>query len=156
MKRKLDEGRALRDKLCALLVAMGGLDETKRPCGAPLLMPHAHALLTLLERGEPISITTLSSHLQIDRTNVSRLCKKMEDLGEIRRVEDPSDKRSSLVTLTERGQTLARHVDESSAAFYLYATRSIEDRALIERALEQLVAALETTYQDESGDVVGL
>lgn len=48
-------------------------------------IPHAYALLELLHHGEPMTVSELAAHLAIDRTNVSRLCARMEEAGQLAR-----------------------------------------------------------------------
>ena len=108
-----DHARALRDALRRLLVAHGALDEARRPCGTPLTMSHAWALLELRDVG-PMTVTALADRLNIDRTNVSRLCARMEAHGEVERVAHPQDGRARLVQLTGKGARLAATVDRSS------------------------------------------
>jgi len=109
--------RALRDSLRRLIVAHATLDEARRPCGTPLPVPHAWALLELLAAG-PMTVTALAERLNIDRTNVSRLCARMESADELERVPHPDDGRARLVRLSRHGERLARRVDGSSAAHF--------------------------------------
>ena len=113
----MDKARQLRDTLRQLMIAQGALEEARRPCGASLPMPHAYALLALLRDG-PMKVSALAAQLHIDRTNVSRLCARMEKLGELARSADPGDGRARLVGLTPRGEEVARAVDASSAAHF--------------------------------------
>jgi len=105
--------RALRDALRRLLVAHGVLDKVERPCGTPLTTSHAWTLLELRERGA-MTVTALAEHLNIDRTNVSRLCTRMASLGELERSPHPGDARARLVQLTRKGEHLADMIDASS------------------------------------------
>ncbi|MEL6179621.1 MAG: MarR family winged helix-turn-helix transcriptional regulator [Myxococcota bacterium] len=109
--------RILREAVRRLVLAHGALNEVRRPCGTPLPTPHAWALLELQACG-PMTITALALRLNIDRTNVSRLCIKMESLGELKRIPHPSDKRSRLVELTPKGTQLAHDVDASSTEHF--------------------------------------
>lgn len=113
-----EPARVLRDALRRLLLAHGTLDDHRRPCGTRLGLPHAHALLTLAEREEPVSVGALAESLAIDRTNVSRLCVRMEQLGEVVRTPDAGDKRSVQVALTQIGRTVAAGVDQTSTQHF--------------------------------------
>lgn len=112
-----EKGRALREAVRRLVLAYGALDDGSRPCGTPLPTPHAWALLELLHRGA-MTVTDLSGCLNIDRTNVSRLCRRMESQGEVERVPNPDDGRSTLVGLTAHGDEVARSVDTTSARHF--------------------------------------
>lgn len=111
------QARALRDALRRVLVAHGTLDEARRPCGTPLATSHAWALLELRDAG-PTTVTALAERLNIDRTNVSRLCARMEADGEVERVPHPQDGRARLVRLTKGGERLAKTVDLSSTEHF--------------------------------------
>jgi DNA-binding MarR family transcriptional regulator len=118
MSQKDDkEPRALRDAVRRLLVAHSALNEAKRPCGAPLSTAHAWSLLELREHGA-LTCTALAEHLRIDRTNVSRLCHRMESSGEVERIPHPTDGRARLVRLTPKGERLAEDVDRSSTEHF--------------------------------------
>jgi len=112
-----EEARKIRDALRYLLVTHGVMNEHTRPCGTPLTMPHAHALLELLTSETALSIGQLSTALNIDRTNVSRLCQRMEESGEIES-EIGSDARVKLVRLTPHGRSIAQRVDVASAQHF--------------------------------------
>lgn len=136
------QARSLREATRELLLAYGALDEARRPCGTPLSTPHAYALIELLHQG-PMSVAALASRLNIDRTNVSRLCMRMEREGELRREADPQDRRVRRLRLTERGELAARKVDAQSAAHFERVMGSLEqDSAEIIGALRTLAAAM--------------
>ncbi len=138
------DARALRDSLRRLIVAHGALDEARRPCGTPLPAPHAWALLELLAEG-PMTVTALAERLNIDRTNVSRLCARMEAANELERVVHPEDARARLVRLTRHGAALARRVDRSSAAHFESLLESLHADA------SELVATLDSLTRAMAG-----
>ncbi len=133
--------RALRDALRALVLAHGALDDARRPCGTPLPMPHAWALLELNHAGA-MTVTELASRLNIDRTNVSRLCARMESSGELTRETHPGDARARVLTLTEAGARLATSVDEASCAHFGDVMERLGDAPGALRALTDLTHAL--------------
>lgn len=140
--------RAVRDSLRRLLVAHGAFDEARRPCGTPLPAPHAWALVEL--RGGPSTVTTLAGRLNIDRTNVSRLCDRMVALGEAERVPHPDDGRSRLVRLTSEGQRLAERVNQSSAQHFatIVAKLDVAPAEIID-ALDALTRAMAPCSHDD-------
>jgi DNA-binding MarR family transcriptional regulator len=113
----MDKAKKLRDAVRRLIVAQGTFDETKRPCGAEMSAPHAYALLVLLQGGA-MTVSALAAQLSIDRTNVSRLCARMEEAGELVRARHPEDARARLLQLTTHGEKVARRIDASSAAHF--------------------------------------
>ncbi len=116
MKEK-EKSRQLRDALRRLIVANGTLKKAERPCGTPLTQVHAYALLELLEHGE-MTVSALAEKLSIDRTNVSRLCSRMEKEGDLSRRVSKHDQRVKNIRLTRKGKSLAKRVDQSSVNYF--------------------------------------
>lgn len=140
--------RRLRDAVRHLVVAHGALEELRRPCGAELSIPYAYALLELLHHGEPMTVSELAANLAIDRTNVSRLCARMEEAGHLVREPHPEDGRARALRLTTRGKKLARAVDEQSAGHFERLAKQLggsagEVVAALERLSEAMVVAEE-------------
>lgn len=134
--------RALRDAVRGLILAHGALDNIKRPCGTALSTPHAWALLELTNQQE-MTVTELASRLNIDRTNVSRLCQRMVENGELARSAHPEDKRVRLISLTEKGKSLAETVDDASAKHFESILSQLGERSpQVFEALEALIQAL--------------
>lgn len=142
----MDSGPAegLRRATQQLFRRFGALAQDATPCGKPLPMAHAHALMVLLGRGE-LSQQQLGGELCIDKSNVARLCAKMVDAGHANQRPCPQDGRSRRVTLTARGKRLAAEVDAASRArFDTLLTAIREDRrGQVVAALQELVAALD-------------
>lgn len=138
-----DSGRDLRDAVRQLIVSHGALKQARRPCGAPLPLAQAYALLELLHAPEPMTVSALAERLTIDRTNVSRLCARMQASGELRMQAHPGDGRARALVLTAKGKSLAQSVDTSSAAHFsgIAETLGAAAGAVIE-ALELLHSAM--------------
>lgn len=122
----------------------GALAADRTPCGKPLSMAHAHALMVLLLRGE-LSQQELGAELHIDKSNITRLCGRMVAAGHLRQIQSEEDGRSRRVSLTTRGERLAREVDAASAARFskLLAAIAAPSRRRVLEALTLLVAALD-------------
>lgn len=95
-----------------------GLLVTKEtPCGQPVSPSYAHALMLLLERTRKAGRTSqadLASVLGIDKSNVARLCARMEESGHVVQEASPDDGRSRLLRLTHAGTKLARGIERAS------------------------------------------
>ena len=129
----------------------GALAGDRTPCGKPLSIAHAHALMILRSEGE-LSQQALGAELGIDKSNVARLCTKMSDAGHVVQRIAEHDARSRIVSLTGRGARLAAEVDGSSNARFcelLSEIPPVRRRAVIE-ALGDLVGALGTLADRES------
>lgn len=128
----------------------GALAADATPCGKPLPMAHAHALMILLGAGE-LSQQELGAELCIDKSNVARLAAKMVAAGHARMWRCPLDGRSRRVALTARGEKLAREVDAASRARFgaLLAGIPGAARHQVIDALRHLVAALDVPANPE-------
>ncbi len=151
----IHKARRLRDAVRRLIVAHEVLAEAKRPCGAPLSLPHAYALLELLHAPEPMTVSMLAQTLAIDRTNVSRLCARLELAGEVVREKDPTDGRAVVLRLTPHGEEVARSVDTSSAKHFAGLVRALGGAnapAVIDalEQLEQAMAAVSAAEQEST------
>jgi DNA-binding MarR family transcriptional regulator len=144
------KARRLRDALRRLIVAHGALEEARRPCGAPISLPNAYALLELLHSDELMTVSMLAEKLSIDRTNVSRLCGRMAEAGELTRQSHPDDARAQALCLTARGEKLARSVDESSARHFARLARILGGSTVrIIESLETLEGAMAQSKDEE-------
>jgi DNA-binding MarR family transcriptional regulator len=142
---------AFRRAMHRLVRRVGALAAEGTPCGKPLSLVHAHALMVLLAKGE-LSQQRLGAELCVDKSNVARVCAKMIDAGHVRQRSSDRDARSRLVSLTVRGERLARDVDASSAARFeaLLARVPRERAADIIDAVECLVSALDESSASPS------
>jgi DNA-binding MarR family transcriptional regulator len=109
----------------------GLLVSTQTPCGHSVSISHAHALMVLLERyrsKEAMSQADLGKSLGIDKSNVARLCGKMEEVRHVSQTRPPSDGRARLVELTEKGAGLARQIERASIAKFRRILTHVEAR----------------------------
>ncbi|MCC6994624.1 MAG: MarR family transcriptional regulator [Deltaproteobacteria bacterium] len=134
----------LRGLMQQLFRRFGALTADSTPCGMALSMAHAHALMVTRARGE-LSQRELGAELRIDKSNVARLCARMVDAGHAEQRPCVDDGRSRRVSLTERGQRLAREVEAASAARFgaLLGALPAGRRDAVLDALQHLVTALD-------------
>jgi DNA-binding MarR family transcriptional regulator len=134
----------LRRVMQRLFRKFGALSSESTPCGKPLSMAHAHALMLLRTNGE-LSQRALGTELCIDKSNVTRLCAKMADAGHVQQQPNLADGRSRLVSLTPHGTELAEAVDAASRARFATLLRGLPKlrRAETILALQYLVDALD-------------
>lgn len=118
----------VRAALIAFVRDFGLLSRDKTPCGKDLPISHAHALMYLFTVSEPVSQRALCSQLGIDKSNVARLCSKLEQDGHLVQAADPEDGRAVRISLTSKGRVLALQLERSS-------------RARFERVLSELPAS---------------
>jgi len=119
------------------------------PCGQPISPSYAHALMVLLEGGgDPprTSQADLALLLGIDKSNITRLCSRMETAGHVSQERAPNDGRSRLVSLTAPGKRLARRVEQASRDRFsrIVAALPRDRRTVVCQSLAALNRAVET------------
>lgn len=67
---------------------------------SPGMLPGAYKILSTIERCEQVTASTLAERMLIDKSQVSRTVRELEDLGFVERTPDPNDRRSALLRLT--------------------------------------------------------
>lgn len=143
----------LRSLVQRLFRRFGTLGSETTPCGKPLSIAHAHALMVLLERGE-CTQQDLGGELCIDKSNVARLCAKMVTAGHAVQAPGARDRRSRVISLTAAGKRLAREVNVASRERFgaLLAGLKPAQREQVIQGLSQLVAAIEASSVAERDD----
>jgi DNA-binding MarR family transcriptional regulator len=135
----------LRRSMQQLFRKFGALASDSTPCGKPLPMAHAHALMLLLRDGGATQ-QTLCRSLGIDKSNVARLCAKMVEAGHVEQSPSEADGRSRVVALTAKGRRLAEEVDVASKARF----RSLLD-AIPKARRDAVLSALDTLVEAMNG-----
>jgi len=141
------DGVALRRLVQQFIRGMGLLATDRTPCGKPLAVSHAHALMVLREHrreGRVASQRELGPALGIDKSNVARLALRMEKAGHLTQERDRRDGRVRLLMLTRAGATLAEAVERASRARFESLFRSLPrpQRSRVLSALEILNRAV--------------
>lgn len=70
---------------------------------SPGMLPGAYKVFTTIVRREQVTASALADDLLIDKGQLSRTVRELEDLGLIERRPDPTDGRSSLLSPTALG-----------------------------------------------------
>jgi DNA-binding MarR family transcriptional regulator len=145
----VEDGRELRAGVQSFVRGLGLLSSDTTPCGERLSISHAHALLILLEcsqRGDKPTQHDLGQTLGIDKSNVARLCARMEAAGHAAQERCREDGRARRLTPTQKGLQLAAHLEESSRKLFIAVMTVIPPhaRAGVLSALEALDAAVRT------------
>lgn len=88
---------------------------------AGLSTPKFQVLSALVDAGDPITLSELAAKVSCVRSNMTQLVDRLEADGLVRRVDDPSDRRSvraALTTLGRERQTAgARQMERVSTDF---------------------------------------
>jgi len=109
-KNPQDDPLALERQVCfALAVASRTVISVYRPVLEPMGLTHPQYLVMLALWGdEPLSVMQLSRMLELDAGTLSRLLKRLEAAGLVRRDRNPEDERSLAVVLTPQGRRLRK------------------------------------------------
>ncbi|MBP2437159.1 MarR family winged helix-turn-helix transcriptional regulator [Microbacterium amylolyticum] len=68
------------------------------------MLPGTYKLFSVIARRAPITAKELAASLSIDKGQVSRMVRELEDLALVARSPDPNDGRSSVIEPTENGR----------------------------------------------------
>jgi DNA-binding MarR family transcriptional regulator len=153
-RASLAKGVALRNAVHDFIRGFGLLAADQTPCGHPLNLSDAHALLELKARSDrkmpAPTQREIGDHLKIDKSNVSRMCRRLEAKGFIKCKPCAEDGRSKRVYLTAKGKRLASAVDASSKArFSAVAALLQRDNASLVSGLQELTAAIAAISDDD-------
>ncbi|MHA2742177.1 bifunctional helix-turn-helix transcriptional regulator/GNAT family N-acetyltransferase [Vibrio harveyi] len=114
---------------------LGMLD---KQCGDVALTPvQAHALGEI--QLQPLTINQLAQQLNVDKSNASRTVTGLIKLGLVESIENPKDKRSQLVALTEQGQQALSQLDQQQNSLFEQLLTQLDNSEQ-----EQLKLGLET------------
>lgn len=134
---------ALQEQMVSLIRAFGLHRADRTPCGTPVSVSEAHALMEL-GREEALTQSDLAARLALEKSTVSRLVGELEGRGWVERSRDPSDGRALRLRLTEAGRRAAGELTEARRARFGRLLDRIPEgeRDSVRRALDVLVDAM--------------
>ena len=146
------DAQSLREAFHTLVRRFGLLDTSRTPCGQPVAVTHAHALMEILH-GSGMRQGDLACTLGLSKSAVSRMAAELERRGWIERHKDTDDGRVRCLKLTARGRRLAQRVDEASLERFSAMLEGIPSatRAQAVSILEVLQRASPSGYKTEGG-----
>ena len=115
------------------------------------LMPSDYAVLGALRRaGAPYELAPHQLYTALERSSggMTKMLKRLESLGLVKRVRDPKDRRSRLVRLTTAGKRVEEEAFEAflSNTHQLLQTASRHDLQAIDDALRRLLEIIESHF----------
>jgi DNA-binding MarR family transcriptional regulator len=133
----------LQEQLIALIRAFGLHRPDQTPCGKPVAVAEAHALMELAQ-GAPLSQNDLAARLHLEKSTVSRLVGILESRGWIVRARSAQDGRTRELRLTDTGQQIAAELAEARRAKFARVFDAIPDakRGVVFESLQILVEAM--------------
>jgi len=134
---------ALQHELIAFIRAFGLHRPDQTPCGQPVAVAEAHALMELAQEA-PLSQNDLVVRLRLEKSTVSRLVSQLEQRGWIERQRNAVDGRVLDLRLTEAGRRMASDIAVARQAKFARILEAIpeEKRAFVLDALQTLVEAM--------------
>ena len=108
------------------------------------LSPSLTAALGTIERRGPLTPSELAACERIQRPTATRVVARLEDAGLVARAADPTDGRSSLVSMTPEGRALLKRLRANKDAFLARRLEALdpEELAALERAADILERVL--------------
>jgi DNA-binding MarR family transcriptional regulator len=125
-------------------IVLARVDDALKPFGLTFARYEALVLLTFSRQGA-LPLGKMGERLMIHPTSVTNIVDRLEQQGLVRRVDHPSDRRTTLCEITSEGRALVDEATEAVTAVDLGIT------GLTGREVEQLTSLLEKLRRD-SGD----
>jgi DNA-binding MarR family transcriptional regulator len=137
------EAVALQERIVELVRAFGLHRPEETPCGKPVSVSEAHALMELA-RTDRLSQNDLAARLLLEKSTVSRLVGGLAARAWVARERDPVDGRAVRLALTERGARAAAEIGEARRRKFDCVLERIpeEERPAVLQALAVLTEAM--------------
>jgi len=150
-KMKPSQAVLLRDAVQGFVRTFGLLAGNQTPCGQPLQVSEAHALMAMLAPDEDPTLHDLGQVLGIDKSNVSRLCARLQSSGLIASRTCKRDRRAKRLELTAKGRRLAADVESASRKRFAAVLAALPVASIpgVVEALRELTSAIRQTSQTE-------
>jgi DNA-binding MarR family transcriptional regulator len=145
MAGKSDSGsKDLAAAMVALVRSFGLHRPDETPCGEPVPVAEAHALMDLAAQG-PLNHGELAARLRLEKSTVSRLVRQLEKRKWIKRTSAARDRRVIHIQLTPSGQAAAQRLADARHSKFddLLAVLPKAKRASILEAMSTLVNAMD-------------
>lgn len=143
--------KSLRQELRSMCRLLGRLERNEDDQGSTLPNSYSQAIVILLDYHVSDRRPTLSDLvdlLAIDKSNVTRLCQRLEESGYIELKRDPKDRRAKRIHLTPEGVTFAKEVDASSLELFSNIVENFPQHQ--RQTLLELLARLNQTMREQT------
>ncbi|WP_223622139.1 MarR family winged helix-turn-helix transcriptional regulator [Microbacterium sp. EST19A] len=141
---RADAVRALEAEFSELITHFRRLIMENANRVSPGMLPGAYKTLTTIARCEQVTSSTLAERMLMDKGQVSRSVRELEDLGLVERSPDPHDGRSSLLRLTDVGaeRLTAARLPQEGMLLQTLQDWSIADIGNLSRLLHALASGV--------------
>lgn len=141
----IDQMQLLRENLRVLARKLGVLERGEASCCGITLSQR----YTIVEigRAERMPVNQLIDILGVDKSTVSKSVEKLVKIGILVRENDPEDRRSIILRLSDKGQTLFNEIEGRATAYFEEVVADIpyDQREQIIEGLQYLTQALKTS-----------
>ena len=140
-----------QEKIVALVRAFGWHRPAETPCGQPVSIAEAHALLEI-SRADGISQNELAQSLNLAKSTVSRLVSKIVKREWIHREKNQQDMRAYHLYLTPKGEEVAAQLAAARQAKMAGILTQIPEaqRQSVLDSIDMLVEAIRTGENNET------
>jgi len=134
---------------------LGLLDVRRTPCGHPLSVAQAHALMFLRAQPPeeaPPTQQVLADHLQLNKSTVTRLLRQLKSRHLVQLETCPADKRAKRIHLTEQGRQTAANVNRTSQELFGAVLSNLPEasREGVIQAVQELTLAIQQRHEGNS------
>jgi DNA-binding MarR family transcriptional regulator len=139
----------LQERMVALIRAFGLHKPDETPCGKPVSVAEAHALMELSRVEGPLMQKELAARLRLEKSTVSRLVGMLEGRGWVERRRCPADGRAFEVSLTGAGHKAAAEIAGARRAKFARVLEAIpeEERTSVLAAMRTLEEAMSKSQE---------
>lgn len=141
---------AVTSLMRAQQIMLARVEEALKPTGLTFSRYELLTLLTFTKNGA-LPMAKASARLQVHPTSVTNAVDRLESVGYVRRTPHPSDRRTTLVEITEQGRTLAVQATERLNSLVFAQPGLAQDKLL---GLVRILAELRSDAGDFDADAV--
>ncbi len=138
----------LQNQIVAFVRAFGLHQPEQTPCGQPVSVAEAYALVELARCGA-LAQGELVERLNLAKSTVSRLVQQLVRRGWVERRPNPADGRSKLLRLTNEGQRITGDIEQARQQKFEGVLSQIPEgeRDRVIHSLDTLVEAIHVSNQ---------
>jgi len=135
-----------QETMVALIRTLGLHQPDRTPCGQPVSVAEAHALLEL-SREPGLSQNALAARLRLEKSSVSRIVTSLEKRAWVARERNSQDTRIVQVHLTGDGRDAAANLAASRQAKFtrIFAAIPVAERDAVLTSLDTLLQVIRET-----------
>lgn len=150
----MSDSTRLHEKVSEFVRAFGLLEPDRTPCGVPISVSEAHALIEVADHSA-ITQRGLAEELRLEKSTVSRLIGKLEARAWVVRQTDRRDRRAVVLALTHSGQVVVEKLRHARAAKFAAVISGIPpgQRDQVIQSLDTLIEAMSRSSEEHSEEV---